>query len=202
MFVLYEMADNDLTFFQSIPWCASILDDSRRVIIPTNSRFPKESTEDAFFGDTLNTDRTVSACVSLYKTPVSPNAQIEEVTTLLSLGPGVNGYPHVCHGGMIATILDEVMGILLSVNKDREENSTRTTTGRSPSPSERMATVTAELLVKYLKPVATPQTVCVKVWVSKYEGRKLWVQGTIEDEKCTVLARGEGLFVKTGREKL
>lgn len=103
---------------------------------------------------------------------------------------------------MIAMILDEVMGILLSVNKDREEDYARTTTGRSPSPSERLTTVTAELLVKYQKPVTTPQTMCVRVWFSKCEGRKLWVQGTIEDEKCTVLARGEGLFIKTGREKL
>lgn len=196
------MADNDLTFFRSIPWCASILDDSQRAIIPTNSRFPKDSTEDSFFGDTLNSDRTVSACVSLYKTPLSPNAQIEEVITLLSLGAGVNGYPHVCHGGMIATILDEVMGILLSVNKDREEDSARTILGRSPSARQRMATVTAELLVKYLMPVATPQTVCVRVWFSKCEGRKLWVQGTIEDDRSTVLARGEGLFVKTERGKL
>lgn len=199
------MADTDLAFFRSIPWCAAILDDSQRVIIPTSSRFPKENTEDAFFGETLKTDRTISACVSLYKAPSNPDAQIQEVTTLLSLGPGVNGYPHVAHGGMIATILDEVMGILLSAKKDQEEHLTRsgrtTVAGSSPS-GERMATVTAELVVKYLKTLATPQTVCVKAWVAKSEGRKLWLEAVIEDQKSTVLATGKALFVTIRKEKL
>lgn len=29
----------------------------------------------------------------------------------------LNGYPHLCHGGIVATIMDEVMGTLLAVNK-------------------------------------------------------------------------------------
>jgi acyl-CoA thioesterase FadM len=87
------------------------------------------------------------------------------------------------------------MGILLSVNKDREAEIARAT-GRSV---ERMAEVTAELTVKYLKPVSTPQNVRVKVWFSRAEGRKFWVQGTVEDKSSMVLARGEAIFVKTRR---
>ncbi len=192
------MANHDLTYFQSIPWCASLLNDPRHVIISTNSREPKESTEDALFGETLKTDRTISACLSLYKKPATPNTRIEEVMTLLSLESGVNGYPHVCHGGIVATMLDEVMGILLAVNKDLEEDVARTTGGSA----ERMATVTAQLVVKYLKAIATPQNVCVKVWFSEIKGRKLWMQGTIEDETGTVLAGGEALFVQIRRERL
>lgn len=186
------MADYDLTLFQSIPWCASIINDPGYVTTPTNSRISKESTEDALFGDILKTDKTISACLSLYKKPADSTASIEEVTTFLALEPGLNGYLHICHGGIVATILDEVMGVLLSVNKDRETEVARST----GKPVERMAKVTAELTVKYLKPVATPQNVRVKAWFSKTEGRKFWIQGTVEDETSAILARGEAIFIR------
>ncbi|KFY92157.1 hypothetical protein V500_04287 [Pseudogymnoascus sp. VKM F-4518 (FW-2643)] len=189
------MADDDLTFFQSIPWCASFINDPGFVTIPTISRVSKESTEDALFGGILKTDKTISACLSLYKKPATSTASIEEVTTLLSLESGLNGYARICHGGIVATILDEVMGILLSLNKDREAEVARATGGQV----EQMAEVTAELTVKYLKPVETPQNVRVKVWISRREGRKFWMQGTIEDKSSTVLARGEAIFVRTRR---
>jgi acyl-coenzyme A thioesterase PaaI-like protein len=192
------MGDDDLTFFQSSPWCASLINDPSYVTIPTSSRESKESTEDALFGDILKTDKTISACLSLYKKPAASTASIEEVTTLLSLESGLNGYRHVCHGGIVATILDEVMGILLSVNKDREAEIARAT-GKSV---EEMAEVTAELTVKYLKPVSTPQTVRVKVSFSRTEGRKFWMEGTIEDKSGTVLARGEALFIRIRKSVL
>jgi hypothetical protein len=102
------MAVYDLTFFQSVPWCASLINDPKYVTIPTNSRVSKESTEDALFGDILKSDKTISACLSLYKKPATSTASIEEVTTLLSLETGLNGYPKICHGGIVATILDEL----------------------------------------------------------------------------------------------
>jgi acyl-coenzyme A thioesterase PaaI-like protein len=192
------MGDDDLTFFQTIPWCASLINDPSYVTIPTISRVSKEDTEDALFGDILRTDKTIAACLSLYKKPAVSTAPIGEVTTLLSLEYGLNGYRHVCHGGIVATILDEVMGILLAVNKDREAEIARDT-GKSV---ETMAEVTAELTVKYLKPVTTPQTVRVKAWLSRTEGRKFWVEGTIEDKSGTVLARGEALFVQIRKSVL
>ena len=84
------------------------------------------------------------------------------------------------------------------MNKDREAEIVRAT-GKSV---EEMAEVTAELTVKYLKPVSTPQTVRVKVWFSRTEGRKFWMEGTIEDKSSTVLARGEALFVRIRKSVL
>lgn len=186
------MTGHDLTFFQSIPWCASLIKDPAYVAIPTSSRVSKKNTEDALFGDILKTNKTISACLSLYKKPAASTAPIEEVTTLLSLEPGLNGYANTCHGGIIATILDEFMGLLIAVNKDREAKAARVTR----KPVEKIEELTAELTVKYLKPVTTPQTVRVKVWFSRAEGRKFWMQGTIEDKSGGVLARGEAFFVR------
>ncbi|KAF2266539.1 hypothetical protein CC78DRAFT_531645 [Lojkania enalia] len=191
------MATRDLVYFQSIPWCSYLLNDPEYVITPTSSREPKENTEDALFGETLKTDQTISACLSLYKRPKALGELIEEVKTLFTVGSGVNGYPHVCHGGIVATMIDEVMGILLAVNKNREEAARD-----SRRPAERMATVTAELTVKYLKPLKTPQTVCVTARFARVEGRKLWIKGTIIDESGTALACAQSIFVQKQREKL
>ena len=45
---------------------------------------------------------------------------IQEVRTLMDLGNGVNGHPDICHGGFVATVLDEVIGILLTLNLEIE----------------------------------------------------------------------------------
>lgn len=41
-----------------------------------------------------------------------------EVRTIAELGDGVNGHPRVAHGGFVATLLDEVMGVLITLNSD------------------------------------------------------------------------------------
>jgi acyl-CoA thioesterase FadM len=90
------------------------------------------------------------------------------------------------------------MEIVLSVNKDCEEVAVR----RAGRAVERVATVTAELVVTYLKPVTTPQTVCFTARFYKIEERKRWIKGTIQDGSGIVLAKGDSIFVEKRREKL
>lgn len=66
----------------------------------------------------------------------------------------------------------------------------------------RAPTVTAELDVKYMKSVITPQTVWVTAKYLKIDGRKIWLEGTVKDESGTVLATGRSLFLQIRREKL
>jgi thioesterase superfamily protein 4 len=40
----------------------------------------------------------------------------EEVRMIVELGDGLNGFPKVAHGGFVATMLDEVMGVLITTN--------------------------------------------------------------------------------------
>ena len=37
----------------------------------------------------------------------------------LLVGDGLNGYPQICHGGFVATMLDEVCGILIVLNMEK-----------------------------------------------------------------------------------
>lgn len=111
--------DTDRAYFESIPWCLELLQDPGFTPTPTFSRQYKESTEDALFAETLKTSDTIRACSSLYKRPdPSGIGQISELIMLVSLGYRVNGHPNLCHGGIVGTLVDEAMGMLLTVNKN------------------------------------------------------------------------------------
>src|ERR1035441_11093288 len=68
------------------------------------------------------------------------------------LGKRYTGPPGHCHGGIIATILDEAMG---KVNKLRH-----------------VVALTSEITVNYLKPVPLRQPLCVESREVKVKGRK------------------------------
>src|SRR5271163_5057305 len=85
------------------------------------------------------------------------------------------GPPRHCHGGIIATILDEAMG---KVNKLRQ-----------------VIAVTSEMTVNYLKPVPLHQPLRVESREVKVEGRKHINAAEILNEKGEVLARSQGLFI-------
>src|SRR6266849_7960658 len=85
------------------------------------------------------------------------------------------GPPGHCHGGIIATILDEAMG---KVNKLRQ-----------------VVALTSEITVSYLKPVPLKQPLRVESREGKVRGRKHINMAEILNEQGEVLARSQGLFI-------
>jgi len=79
------------------------------------------------------------------------------------------------HGGIIATLLDEVMS---KANRFRKARA-----------------VTAELNVEYLRPVLVGADLIVEGWETEAKGRNLFLQGEIRDATGNLLARGRGRFV-------
>src|SRR5450755_2352121 len=79
------------------------------------------------------------------------------------LGKRYTGPPGHCHGGIIATILDEAMG---KVNKLRH-----------------VIALTSEITVNYLKPVPLKQPLCVESREVKVTGRKHINMAEILNEK-------------------
>jgi thioesterase superfamily protein 4 len=55
---------------------------------------------------------------------------------------------------------------------------------------------TGSLRVDYVKPCPTPGVVLARAVLSRVEGRKRFVKGTLEDGRGVVYARGEGMFVQ------
>jgi uncharacterized protein (TIGR00369 family) len=91
------------------------------------------------------------------------------------LGKRYTGPPRHCHGGIIATILDDAMGKL---NKLRD-----------------VLAMTAKMTVEYLKPVPLYKPLRVESREISKRGRRLTHIAEILDEKGTVLARSRGVFV-------
>jgi hypothetical protein len=111
------MASADEPHFRKIPWCANLINDPAWTPCNTSSRQAKGSTEDSFFAETLKSDRTIHKLLSMHRKAVAEGSPaIQEVRTLMDLGNGVNGHPDICHGGFVATMLDEVIGVLLTLN--------------------------------------------------------------------------------------
>jgi len=189
----------NLDYFRAIPWCRAFIDDLKYATCVTFfSRQIKASGEDELLARTLNTSSTLPQCLAIYAKPVSSTSPIEELRAFYALERGVNGWSDMLHGGIAAVLLDEMMGMLLHLNKELNEERMKTE-GRTINYT---MGVTAELTIKYLKAVPTPSVVCVRCWLAKVDGRKAWSDGAIEDEKGTPLVKGSGLFVQIRPPKL
>lgn len=91
------------------------------------------------------------------------------------LGPEYQGATGFIHGGIIATVLDEVMSKVSRFSNVRA--------------------VTAELTVEYLKPVRVDEELRVEGFSTRRNGRDLYHEGEIRNGAGTLLARGRGRFV-------
>ncbi|HWZ81564.1 MAG TPA: PaaI family thioesterase [Terriglobales bacterium] len=92
------------------------------------------------------------------------------------------GPPGHCHGGIIATILDEAMG---KVNKIRQ-----------------VVALTSEISVQYLKPVPLNQPLRVESREMSVKGRRHINTAEILNQQGEVLARGRGLFIAIDPRKM
>ena len=95
--------------------------------------------------------------------------------------PRYQGAKGFVHGGIIATLLDEVMA---KVSLFRE-----------------IQAVTAELAVEYLRPVPVDQDLTAEGYEVNREGRNLSYAGEIRNAAGTVVARARGRFVQIDRAK-
>ena len=91
------------------------------------------------------------------------------------LGKRYTGPRGYCHGGIVATILDDAMSKL---NKLRE-----------------VSAATSQLKIEYLRPVPLHARLQVESREMSKRGRRLIHAAEILDQKGTVLARSRGTFV-------
>jgi uncharacterized protein (TIGR00369 family) len=94
---------------------------------------------------------------------------------MFRIGSDYQGGPGFVHGGIVATLLDEVMA---KVNRFAQE-----------------IAMTAELTVEYKKPVPIDEDLIVEGWEVERNGRARLREGEIRDASGALLARGRGRFV-------
>lgn len=172
----------------NIPWCKSILNDPSYTQIshPNRIQPSDSSTQSSLFSRTLQTDSTIRAYAALYKNVIDQPEHLPEageVRMLLSLGTALNGHADVLHGGIIATIVDELTGLLVyKTYRSRE-------------------IFTVSLTTAFKKPIRTPNVIFGRAWMERApERRKVWINCTLEDEAGIVHATGEVLYIKPADE--
>jgi acyl-coenzyme A thioesterase PaaI-like protein len=149
---------------------------------------------------------------------VRGTGKVEEVRCFLATRSGVNGFPGIAHGGFVAAVIDEVMGYLINANLTAARTEVgaaggadhaaaakvqgqaaspavvpMTGTGESTAPMS--SVMTAELTIKYRRPVPTGEVLLVRTWIDKMEGRKIVVRAAVEDQDGQVLSEGLALFI-------
>ncbi|KAK8035224.1 thioesterase superfamily protein [Apiospora rasikravindrae] len=160
----------EVQHFMRIPWCVH----ENRTVLST--------WENQFVGGTLNTPDTITAWVDLYQLRPGPEFRIEEFLSLITLGPGMVGFPDSVHGGAAALLLDEVTGMHIASQ-------------RGPDEPLKKEFRTAYLKATYLKAIPAPGTVLVRSRIVRVDGRKNFVEAQIEDEHGEVLVKGEVLYI-------
>jgi len=105
-----------------------------------------------------------------------------QVASRFRLSRRYSGPPGYCHGGIIATILDEAMAKLNKPN--------------------RVTAVTAQMTVDYLKPVPLNKPLRTEAHETRTNGRRRFRTAVILNEEGVVLARGRGVFVTIDPHKM
>jgi uncharacterized protein (TIGR00369 family) len=107
--------------------------------------------------------------------------EARQIRGIMRLGAEYQGGAGFVHGGIVATLLDEVMA---KVNRFGQDYA-----------------VTAQLTVEYLKPVPVDEELIVNGWEVERDGRNLLREGEIRDTSGVLLARGKGRFVTIDPKK-
>lgn len=88
------------------------------------------------------------------------------------------------HGGVAATLLDEVMSLAVSIHSGQIDGSGTGGTGTgNENENPRGKIYTAQLDVRYKKPLLAPAVAVVKSRVVARQGRKFWVRAQVVQEE-------------------
>ncbi len=92
------------------------------------------------------------------------------------------GYPGIAHGGVLMSILDELMGWAATMQ-----------TGEF--------SVSAEINTRFLKPVPLHTPLTARAQMTQRRGRVWYAHGEIVDEKGNVYVRATGKYVSIGKQR-
>lgn len=94
------------------------------------------------------------------------------------------------HGGIAATLMDEVLSGLMTLNNESHQ--------AEEHPSNTSA-VTARLDVRYFRSITTPGTYLVVARCKEKVGKKFFLEAEIRDGEGAALAKADSVWVRVPR---
>jgi acyl-coenzyme A thioesterase PaaI-like protein len=169
--------------------------------VPFIARYEKHYTSDRFFSKTTNTPTTIKHLLAVMRkdedwarrakdalTTEKRNPQTHGdrpgMVVFLHLNSDINGFRDTAHGGVLAAILDEVIGTAIIGYQQSIVMGGR---------ESRL--YTAFLNLTYRAPVETPGTALIKIWLVKREGRKWFTAAQLLREDGRVRTEASGMWV-------
>ena len=98
----------------------------------------------------------------------------------VTLGKAFEGAPRRAHGGIVAALLDETMGLVMAIND--------------------VLAYTVQLDISYLAPTPVNEPIIARAWLKERDGRKLLIAATVQAGE-TELASATGLFIAVDPQK-
>ena len=92
----------------------------------------------------------------------------------VTLGKAFEGVPGRAHGGIVAALIDETMGLVLAVND--------------------VLAFTVQLDITYLAPAPIDQAIIARAWLERRDGRKLFISARVQANDTDV-ASAKALFL-------
>ena len=143
------------------------------LVIPSNSNFSNGvSLQDVYSDTSFVSGRNSAESMKLEPTIKNHNVYAKYVFKEKFHGP-----PGLVHGGILASVLDDVMGY-------------------TPVTQNIMA-FTAKLEINYIFPVSIDKEFEIFAWAHKIDGKKVYAESIIKRED-KVYVEGKGLFIDLG----
>lgn len=98
----------------------------------------------------------------------------------MSLAPGLSGYVDKLHGGMFGVLIDQVGGIC-GVSTIREDF------------------MTVEITLRFKRVIPLPSVVLCRAVCRRLEGRKMWIEASLEDGEGEVYCEADTFWLVTDK---
>ncbi|KAJ5218103.1 uncharacterized protein N7498_000202 [Penicillium cinerascens] len=192
------VSQEDVDFFAKMPFARPYLDKSSSYEpVPFVTRYDKGDLSDKFFNKAINSKDTVPRVLAFMRKEYSlqsPPADNEgsdqsqgleepHFVAFCQLESGVSGYINTTHGGVLAALLDETLGLCAE-------------TYRVFVSEEQEHLLTARLEVSYHSPVPTPSVIVIKTWVKRKEDRKWFLEAHILDHEGSLKVTAKSLYIR------
>ncbi|PNP76522.1 hypothetical protein FNYG_09941 [Fusarium nygamai] len=205
-------AQKDLDYFFDIPWCRDQFIHPDAVAVP---RLDEEQdgrrSAGQLFNETLNSLSTISHRIVLFHDPSSaPTLNSESMTRWLpvetcsvfyALGDGVCGFGDIFHGGVQATLLDDVIGVLGILNARLQNGMipTKVTERCPPKANPGMLVLITNMIatqgieVQYLRPLRVPKVIQITASMGQIsdDGTSFVVYAVIKDRNGKEYAKAK-----------
>lgn len=106
----------------------------------------------------------------------------EAVEGQVNLGAAFEGAPRRAHGGIVAAILDDIMGYVMLIQ-------------RTPA-------YTGTLRIRYAAPIPVEADLIATAWLAERDGRKLSVAAVLATADGDEVAHGDAVFIAIPAERL